>query len=84
MNKKDNCYFREKILDLFIRSDINLKCLQKIEELFDINFIFYFNIYKKKYKTFIYKALQDTVYILLPPRCKNLCTTFLYMLDPTP
>ena len=30
------------------------------------------------------EALQETVYILLPPHCKILCSYFLYMLDPYP
>ena len=29
------------------------------------------------------EALQDIVYILLPPRCKNYCTTFCICLTPT-
>ena len=36
------------------------------------------------YKVGRYEALQDTVSILLPPRCLSYCTTFWYMLDPNP
>ena len=31
----------------------------------------------------IYEALQDTVYILVPPRCKKYCTTFCICWTPT-
>ena len=31
----------------------------------------------------VFEALQDTVYILLPPRCKNYCTTFCLCWTPT-